>query len=294
MSSQIAQLHKGRWCPVCYHEDMGASLESMQELARQNQGKCLSTEYKGTNAKLAWLCKEGHIWESSREIILRGHWCPKCKVQNHRQAHFEEAKKLAEQRGGECLSEQYFNNRVKLTFRCNNNHVWQAKVSDIRSGRWCQACHIDKLRLSLTALHRLAAKHGGLCLAKKHISTNDPVKWQCHKGHIWKTPARYIYYDGQWCPQCAHDKRAITIEKLQKIAHARDGKCLSARYKGSTTKLVWECKLGHTWLATPVSVKRGTWCPQCAILSRCKHEKSKRKYLPDKRKDLNTKSNKKT
>nr|MBT6355197.1 hypothetical protein [Pelagibacteraceae bacterium] len=30
------------------------------------------------------------------------------------------------------------------------------------------------------------------------------------------------------------------------------------------TKIKWECAEGHTWEATPGSVKRGTWCLICS------------------------------
>ncbi len=54
------------------------------------------------------------------------------------------------------------------------------------------------------------------------------------------------------------------INQLNQIAKDRRGKCLSNIYKGSKSKLLWECKKSHQWEATPSSIKQGTWCPFCA------------------------------
>ena len=56
----------------------------------------------------------------------------------------------------------------------------------------------------------------------------------------------------------------LTIEDMCKLAKVRGGKCLSLEYIGSKAKLQWQCAKGHTWQATPSSVKTKTWCPDCA------------------------------
>lgn len=52
-----------------------------------------------------------------------------------------------------------------------------------------------------------------------------------------------------------------TIEDMQTLAEERGGKCLSENYFNSHTKLIWKCKYGHVWKATPINIKRGSWCP---------------------------------
>ena len=54
------------------------------------------------------------------------------------------------------------------------------------------------------------------------------------------------------------------FEKLKEIAAENGGRCLSEDYVNDTTKLLWECELGHQWESVPSSVKQGTWCPECA------------------------------
>lgn len=56
-----------------------------------------------------------------------------------------------------------------------------------------------------------------------------------------------------------------TLQDCQEVAAARSGKCLSAKYVNKTTKMVWECSSGHTWLATFGHIKNSkSWCPFCS------------------------------
>ena len=46
--------------------------------------------------------------------------------------------------------------------------------------------------------------------------------------------------------------------------HHSGGKCLSTEYKHCKSKLTYQCKKMHTWIATWNSVHRGSWCPICS------------------------------
>jgi hypothetical protein len=67
----------------------------------------------------------------------------------------------------------------------------------------------------------------------------------------------------------SESNRIDWLVKMQRIAHARGGKCLSSEYKNNHTKLRWQCKAGHEWEAVPNGVAprknyKGSWCPVCA------------------------------
>jgi hypothetical protein len=57
-----------------------------------------------------------------------------------------------------------------------------------------------------------------------------------------------------------------TIEDFQNIASSKGGKCLSLRYKNTTTKLEFECVAGHRWKAMPGAIKYGSWCGKCVYI----------------------------
>lgn len=258
--------------------------QSVKRLVNAWGGVWLNPDEKAHHLQLQ--CAQGHLWRCPWVIYLRrGRWCPTCTALENQKKILTEIKKIAEQHGGECLTEHYTPDE-KLSFRCNHGHTWQTKGRQVKNaGSWCPTCSVEKSRHPLAYLHALAAEQGGLCLANEHTSTSNQVKWQCAKGHIWKASPNQIR-SGCWCPQCSFDKKRLTIEEMREIAKSRGGQCLSKHYKNAATKLLWECKLGHRWEATPNNIKSGKWCSQCVYLARSKYEKSRQKYLPDKRKIL--------
>jgi hypothetical protein len=62
--------------------------------------------------------------------------------------------------------------------------------------------------------------------------------------------------------------KKLTLRAMISLARKRRGRCLSTFYVNSTTPLVWQCSAGHQWSAVPASVRKGTWCPDCAGVGR--------------------------
>lgn len=70
--------HNNTWCPSCYGNKK-LSLEICQEIAKQNGGKCLSTEYINTTEIMSWMCSNNHIFETPLQYIKYDNtWCPYC------------------------------------------------------------------------------------------------------------------------------------------------------------------------------------------------------------------------
>lgn len=64
------------------------------------------------------------------------------------------------------------------------------------------------------------------------------------------------------------NRRSFNLEVLKKHAEKMGGKCLSTKYINSTYKLLFICKEGHKWRATPLEIMGkkngpGSWCPKC-------------------------------
>ena len=113
----------------------------------------------------------------------------------------------------------------------------------------------------------LADKRGGKCLSDTYVNNRTKLLWECAEGHQWEaTPATVTRCS--WCPICARFRSGATqrlgIDEMREIAQNRGGKCLSDKYINNKTKLLWQCKEGHRWLAAPSKIKLGQWCPTCA------------------------------
>ena len=176
----------------------------------------------------------------------------------------KQLKEHASRMKGECLSDKYEHGRKKLLWRCGRGHAWSASAQSILHSRsWCPTC-AGVTPVGLGRLKEHAIAKGGECLAKTYKNGATRLPWKCQQGHTWMASAASILNCGSWCPHCA-GKAPVGLRRLQEHADKLGGKCLAAAYKHVKSKVMWQCKFGHTWEATPNNVlHRGTWCPFCA------------------------------
>ncbi|RIA78969.1 hypothetical protein C1645_841925 [Glomus cerebriforme] len=199
--------NKKSWCPTCYHYSSRKTIDEMHQHARSRKGDCLSDKYYNIYTKLKWICKNSHIWEACPEDVLRGTWCPVCA--DNISYTIENAKQIASDRNGECLSTEYINNRSKLLWKCIEGHLWSAPLSSIKLlGHWCPYC-AGNARLTIEDMHTLARKKGGGCLSDKYFNNSTKLKWVCKNNHIWEAVPASVQR-GSWCPFCSR----FTREKL--------------------------------------------------------------------------------
>ena len=74
-----SNIYQGSWCPKCA-KNKRLSIQYCYNIAKKNNGKCLSNEYINNYTKMKWQCNKGHIWEASLNSIQQKHWCPKCNT----------------------------------------------------------------------------------------------------------------------------------------------------------------------------------------------------------------------
>ncbi|VEJ56326.1 Uncharacterised protein [Pragia fontium] len=222
----------------------------------------------------------GHRWKMAPTNVQQGKWCAQCARLSRNANYLHYLKDYAKAKGGQCLSTEFIHSSVKLCWKCQQGHEWQAVSRQIISEHtWCPICANDKKRGTLAKMQKLATSRGGECLSTQYNNAKEKLRWKCEKGHMWDAIPANVK-SGGWCPICAFN--IPDIKKMKEVAKKRGGDCLSSQYVNYRTKLHWICKLGHTWMATPNSIlSRKSWCPACAILASCRHDKSRRKYLLD-------------
>ncbi len=52
-------------------------------------------------------------------------------------------------------------------------------------------------------------------------------------------------------------------KKFKSIAKRKGGELLSREYIDAKTPLLWRCRYGHEWMATPSKITQGRWCHTC-------------------------------
>jgi hypothetical protein len=271
-SATPLQVKKGHWCPFCPRVAR-LNLHVLQQIAALKGGCCLSPICVNSSQPLRWKCAGGHEWLARAHSIRAGNWCPVC-ARNQR-LRLKEMRQIAKERGGRCLSASYKNASTPLLWVCRHGHQWKACAANVkggpwRKGSWCRECYNGRRRfhkrLSITAMRDLAVARGGSCLSEEYLGSKFKLTWKCEFGHRWQAAPSYIA-QGTWCPMCAHNQR-LSLPLFQELAANRGGMCLSETYVNERTALQWRCADGHEWKALPEKIKRGSWCPTCAIIRR--------------------------
>ena len=188
----------GRWCPIC-GGSAPLTLKEIQLIAKERGGKCLSEEYINVKTTMRWECSEGHHWENTAGKIRQGQWCPYCA--GKAKLDIQDLKRLAEEKGGKCLSEKYKNNSSKLLWQCSEGHEWKSSANNIKNGAWCPFC-ANRARITIESLSDIANKRGGELLSTDIGNNKTKLQWRCKYGHTWKATPNAISR-GTWCPKCS-------------------------------------------------------------------------------------------
>jgi hypothetical protein len=178
------------------------SIELAKQIALENNGICLSETYSSCQ-KLLWRCSKDHEWYAKIDSIKnRKSWCRICS-DNNKKLNINDAKKIAKQNGGHCLSINYINTATKMIWECSKKHQWNATFMQIRAGRWCPKC-AGNFKLNIGDAKKAAQNNGGKLLSKKYINANTKLKWKCRHGHIFSKKLTEIIAGKKiWCPECS-------------------------------------------------------------------------------------------
>ena len=196
--------NQNTWCPTCSHIRRRLTLADAHGVAHDRNGLCLSTTYVDGHKALLWQCEGGHKWVASlHSVKARKSWCPTCcRIQGR--LGLDAAKRVAESRGGKCLSTEYENVRLPLTWTCSYGHQWRTALHNVKNnGSWCPECFWTNQKLDILVARSLAASRKVACLSTEYINSSAPMIWRCEVGHTWAAQFRSLRCLGTWCPMCS-------------------------------------------------------------------------------------------
>ena len=75
------------------------NINTFEDIARKNNGSCLSKIYKNVHSIIEMKCSEGHVWKTRAGNLVNGTWCPTCARLRSRNDILV-LQKIAEERGG--------------------------------------------------------------------------------------------------------------------------------------------------------------------------------------------------
>ena len=201
-SARPSDIQREHWCPQCGNKRKGESqklnIEEIQQIALDQGGCCLSSEYINSHTPLLFQCGNEHIWAAKPYSIKQGKWCRYCLRHT-----IEKMQQIALERGGWCLSHRYINKHTKLWFQCGVcEHIWDAIPSNIIKKSWCPSCAVNAKKATIEEIQLLAQKRGGKCILTEYKNNRQKLLFQCTKGHTWMMSAD-VMKRGQWCTICS-------------------------------------------------------------------------------------------
>jgi hypothetical protein len=217
-------------------------------------GTLIETHLSDNGLSFKVLCSKNHQWSITNANLNFERWCPHCRketsinIQLVKQTVAKE--KLIKRQ--ELLGKEIENRKVLATVKEANPKT-------------------DRIQLSIQKILDIAKSKDGVCVSKKYFNDTTPLIWRCSKGHEWTTMPKKIK-NGSWCPKCAGNTKS-SIEDIIELIQKRGGKCFLETYQNRYTKIDIECEQGHKFISTAKSVKRGNWCPKCAIDERARKRK---------------------
>lgn len=242
-----------------------------------------------SNKKLWWICKKNHEWESSISVRSKGSGCPYCSGRkvwagfNDLQTLFpslvlEWNYALNDKKPYEVTKGSHY----KAHWVCINGHNWQAKVNDRCNGNGCLQCYKDKASSSnnniLNTHPEVAVQwdyDNNIGTPKDYSSGSSyNAAWICDYGHLWT--ARVSDRCGKkltGCPICSkmrHFKNGKSLlethpKLIEEWDYSKNPISPDRVSHGSSNKVNWKCKLGHSWNAVIADRSRGkSNCPTCS------------------------------
>lgn len=221
-----------------------------------------------------WLCKCqcGGIVTALGKDLRRGHRrsCGCLRKERGRKCSttIEHIKQEVQSnaKGYNCLSNKYDGDKSKLSIQCDKGHRYKVIWSMFKQGRRCPICFFDRIRLSIKYIKKYMSKFGYTCKSDDYVNAFSSLDLICPAGHEIKMRWNN-FHTGHRCGICSGRHR-WSIKDVKFLAEKDGYTCLSKTYKNGKTRLLFRCPNGHTFKAMWTHFKRGSRCPQCAIIKK--------------------------
>ena len=246
------------------------------EIALEADGWDPESVSAGSGKKLAWKCKRGHSWLAIvGNRTKRNDNCPFCSGKKAIKGETDLATlfpDLAQQANGWDPTEITVGSGKKVSWKCKNNHEWEAAVATRVRGIGCPFCsgfYAIPGETDLATTHPDLAKEAFNWDPSKVKagSSGKKLQWCCNFGHIFEHDVVSRTHQGLGCQFCSghkvlegfNDLRTTHLELALELIDG-DARKIS---KGSEKIFTWRCSVGHDFKATVIARTRGGGCGIC-------------------------------
>ena len=232
------------------------------KIAKNRGGRCLSTKYINNHTGLIWECSQRHQWDVSLHNVKDNeNWCSYC-VGLRLKDGLKLAQQIANNKNGKCLSINYVNNKIKMSWQCKEEHIWKSSLNSVMSNdQWCPKCapklisEKKRLQNGLEIAQQISKEKGGKCLSVEYINTSTKMLWKCGDGHVWEVALHNIKYGDTWCPKCSSKRRRKTMKQIYGVEHPMHNKEIALKVAKSSNN----CYISYNYKTGEELICQGSW-----------------------------------
>jgi very-short-patch-repair endonuclease len=250
-------------------------------------------EYKGTDVKIAIICKEHKEFEQTPYKHLKGQGCPECgKIKTHEKQKntinefIEKAKKIHGLRY-DYSKVKYVNSFTKVIIMCEEHDEFEQQPNNHLQGNGCPGCRLDNMgKWNKSNKEEFISKamkvHGDKYDYSQvdYEGANIEVKIICKLHGIFQQQPS-VHISGCGCNVCGIVARSLktrssTEEFILKAKDIHGDKYdyTLVDYETSNIEVKIICKDHGVFLQTPQTHLSGSGCNDCAIITRSLKQRS--------------------
>lgn len=211
---RISDRRKGDGCPFCSNRKLligfNDLLTTNPVIASEADNWDPTSIVAGSNSMQKWKCKFGHKWSAQPNARLSGRNCPYCankKVWPGFNDLESTNPELASQAVGWDPQTILAGNDKMRQWRCPENHIFKARVTDLVKGKSCGVCANKQVQVGYNDLAtnypEVAKEADGWDPTTVVYGSNKKLPWICREGHRWQANLVNRTYRGDGCPSCA-------------------------------------------------------------------------------------------
>jgi len=283
--SKYGNVHTGKWCQICHDNETRYTLDDLQKIVTQKQGKVIhpvNAHFVKASDKVTVQCKFEHEWTTVLQSIAKGSWCGICNVGMSERTcrcifEFLYEKPFVKQRPEWLLSEEGtrieldgYNEELKVAFEYNGKQHYE-NVQYFRGSELSKRQSSDKQKVKLCTENNVE-----LIVIPYTIAYKDLYKYireQCKK---WDKPEN-IEYDLLGVEVLS---RHLEVEKYVREKY---NAVMLSQYFNNFDQIKFRCKNNHDFEQTWASITAGIFCKKCTYLRiQQKYTKIVREFCNDK------------
>ena len=272
---------RGEGCPICSNHQVLPGYNDLAtenpELAAEAHGWDPETVAPGSSKRLAWRCREGHIWKAVVAERRLGYGCRVCSGLEALRGFNDLATThpaLAAEADGWDAGSVTARSGLRKPWKCKLGHTWSVKTNVRVAGKGCPYCSNTFVWPGFNDLASqrpdIAAEAHGWDPSKVSKGAHSLREWKCSLGHLYASVVKSRTQEpgGTGCPYCAGQKVIAGFNDFAtlhpQLAAEADGWDPRTVPQWSVQMKSWVCPEGHKYRARIGNRSNGRGCPTCA------------------------------